>query len=267
MEENNQNIRQSEHTPDALLPKMSAGDIISGVLSSPGETYSEMAISRPANYWLIPILIVLILNGISIFLSFQNPELIQKKMDESLEKTRTKLEEQIKSGEITREQADQALEMQKKFTNPESILFKITSYASSTIFVIAVFFVLSLALFIGMKIFKSDMSFQNILNVVGSASIITAIGGIVSIAISLMLGEIKTISPALLINKSSAGDIGYSILSSIDAFTIWAYVVISIGLVKIGNISTGKSYGLVFGLWIVWLIFVALFTVVFGSMF
>lgn len=188
-------------------------------------------------------------------------------MDESLEKTRTKLEEQIKSGEITREQADQALEMQKKFTNPESILFKITSYASSTIFVIAVFFVLSLALFIGMKIFKSDMSFQNILNVVGSASIITAIGGIVSIAISLMLGEIKTISPALLINKSSAGDIGYSILSSIDAFTIWAYVVISIGLVKIGNISTGKSYGLVFGLWIVWLIFVALFTVVFGSMF
>lgn len=123
MEENNQNIRQSEHTPDALLPKMSAGDIISGVLSSPGETYSEMAISRPANYWLIPILIVLILNGISIFLSFQNPELIQKKWMNRLKRLEQNSKNKSSQAKSQESRLIRRSKCRKKFTNPESIFF------------------------------------------------------------------------------------------------------------------------------------------------
>jgi hypothetical protein len=264
MEENNYNENPA---PEPAQEKMSTGDILAGVISSPGETYSEMAVSKPANYWLVPMIIVLVLNMITVFLSFQNPELIQKQLDETLQKTKSKLEEQVKAGDITKEQADQALEMQEKFTNPESPFFKIMGYVGTLFSIVFIFLILSLAVYLGMKVFKSGMTFQNVLNVVGSASVITAIGGIVAIVISILLDDLKSVGPALFVDKSTVGDVGYNVLSSFDVFSIWAYAVIAVGLTKIGKVSAGKAYGLVFGLWILWLAVVALFSVVFGSMF
>lgn len=46
----------------------------------------------------------------------------------------------------------------------------------------------------------------------------------------------------------------FSLLSKIDIFQIWFYLLVAIGLSKIARISIAKSAGIVFGIFIVYAI-------------
>jgi hypothetical protein len=225
---------------------ITASEAITGVITEPGETYERVSVSSKKNYWLLPVIILIIANLIATFIFYSNDELVNSVMDKEI----AKLEEKVEKGEMTEEQFTQA----EKFMDPKGAFFVIIGYVGSIAGPFFMLLILSLVYFVVLKIFKKDAAFPKILNVVGLAFIVTSIGNIISIAISVITGTMSGVSPALLMGDSQNGDTVYAILSKLDVFTVWFLFVIATGLVKVNKLEPEKSYSTVFGVWLLYII-------------
>jgi len=175
-------------------------------------------------------------------------------MEKQKKKMMEKFEQNIKDGKMTQEQVDKAMESM----NPKGMFFKIMGFGGAIVGPFIILLLLSVIYLIALKIFKAEFEFTNILNVVGLAMLIAAIGNLISMVVSILKGDFSTIGPGLLFSEAAVGEKTYSLLTKIDVFSIWYYFVIAIGLSKIGKISFVQSASVVFGVWIVY-IFVSSF--------
>lgn len=229
--------------------QLSVSDAITGVITAPGETFETIANTPRKNYWLIPVLISIVLGLISTFMFMQDAELVDKLMDKQKNKMREKFEESIKQGKMTKEDADKAIESM----NPKGTFFKIIGFGGAAVGPFIILLLLSVVYLIALKIMKAQFEFTNILNVVGLALLIATVGNLISMVVSIIKGDLSTLGLSLFISESSAGEKMYSLISKIDIFYIWFYVVIAIGLSKIARIKMLKSVIVVFFVWIVYL--------------
>lgn len=248
-EENNTNLEQSSEEEFQNEP-LTNSDAMSGVITSPSETFETIVNSPKKNYWIIPVLISIVVGLASTFLFMQDAELVGRTMAKQKEKMMEKFEEDMKDGKMTQEQVDQAMESM----NPKGIFFKILGYGGSAVGPFIVLLLLSVIYLIALKIIKAETDFSNILNVVGLALLIGAIGNLISIVISILKGNMSTIGPSLIMSESSVGEKMYALLTKIDVFSIWFYTVIAIGLSKVGRTSVTKTATVVFGIWIVYIL-------------
>ena len=240
-EENLQNSTEETGFSPEPPEELSSTDAMVGVITQPGDTYSSIGQGSVKKYWLMPVLVFIIINLISTFIIFSDPEILSKKMDDQLEQTKEKLDESVKKGDMSKEEADQSLEMTKKFMNPESPVTQGIGYLFSVIGPFFVLFLLSLIYFIGLKIFKSGAGYSDMLNVVGLAFIISAIQQLITAVLSILMGEVSTLSLGLILSADTVGNGLNSFLNALDVFSIWFYIVISIGLTRIGKISSGQA--------------------------
>ena len=72
--------------------------------------------------------------------------------------------------------------------------------------------------------------------------------------ISIVKGDVTNVGLGLLVNEESVGPKVYSLLSKIDLFSIWFYIVISFGLSKIAKVDMIKSVSIVFGVLLLYVI-------------
>ena len=245
-EENVETIDQFE--------ELSKSEAMSGVITEPGETFEAIASGPKKNYWSSPVLIAVVLSLLSSFLFMRDPELTRNTMDKQKAKMTEKFEQNIKDGKMTQEEADNAMESM----NPNSPFFKIIGYAGALIGPFIILLLLSLIYLIVLKILKAEVEFTNILNVVGLAMLISSVGSILAILISIMKGNMTGVSPGIFLSEESIGEKAFSFLNKIDVFTIWFYVVIAIGLTKIAKIDMAKSATIVFGLFLVYAVITSL---------
>jgi hypothetical protein len=103
-----------------------------------------------------------------------------------------------------------------------------------------------------LKISKADFDFGNVLNVVGLAMVVGAIGNVLGMVISILMGRVTGVGLGIFFSEESVGAQMFSLLSKIDIFQIWFYLLVAIGLSKIARISFAKSAGIVFGIFIVY---------------
>lgn len=260
-EENKTNQQELPDSQTAAPPEpaeefetLTKSDALAGIFIEPRITFSTIAGSAKKHYWVLPIIIFIIVNLISAFLFFSDEELVSKVMDKQFQKVEQRMEENVKSGNMTQEEADLALEQTEKFMNPKSVFFLITGYGSGVVLPFVLLFVLSLVYLIALKILKAEFDYVNILNVIGLSFVILAIGKILDVVISILTSDINTISLGLLFSEESIGDSLYKLMSSLDLFAIWFSILVAIGLSKISGIKSSVSYILVFGIWIVWIL-------------
>ena len=260
-EENKINQPEQPDSKDVTPPEpveeiesLTKTDALAGIFSEPGNTFSTIAGSAKQHYWVLPIIIFIVINLISAFLFFSDEALVSKVMDKQFQKVEQRMEENVKSGSMTQEEADLALEQTEKFMNPKSVFFLITGYGSGVVLPFILLFVLSLVYLIALKILKADFDYVNILNVIGLSFIILAIGKILDVVISILTSDINTMSLGLLFNEDNIGASLYKLMTSLDVFTIWFSIIVAIGLSKISEIKSSVSYILVFGIWIVWVL-------------
>jgi hypothetical protein len=255
----NQQEQPDSHTvappePAEEIEALTKSDAIAGIFSEPGNTFSTIAGSEKQRYWVLPVIIFIVVNLISAFLFFSDEALVSKVMEKQFQKVEKRMEENVKSGKTTQEEADLALEQTEKFMNPKSVFFLIIGYGSGVVLPFILLFALSLVYLIALKILKAEFDYVNILNVIGLSFIILAIGKILDVVISILMGDINTISLGLLFNEGSIGESLYKLMSSLDAFTIWFSIIVAIGLSKISGIKSNVSFILVFGIWIIWML-------------
>lgn len=233
--------------------ELSQMDAISGIFTEPGNTFDTIAKYPKRNFWLLPVIILVVTSVVSSFLFFSDAELVGKMMDKQKQQLRERMQESVKDGKMSQEQANDAIEKAEKFMDPKGLFFKITGFAGAVIAPFLMLFVLSVIYMLFLKMFKANFEFTNILNVVGLSMIVSAIGSVLAIVISIIMGDLNSIGLSLVLKADTVGETLHALLMKLDVFSIWFYILISIGLVRVAKVKSAISYLIVFGLWIIWL--------------
>lgn len=229
-------------------------DAISGVFTEPGKTFEAIAKFPKRNFWLLPVIILVITSVVTSFLFFSDTELVGKMMDKQKQQMRERMQESVKEGKMTQEQANDAIDKAEKFMDPNGLFFKITGIAGSVVSPFLMLFVLSVIYMLLLKMFKANFEFTNILNVVGLSLIISAVGSVIAIVISIITGDLTSVGLSIIFKADAVGDTLHALFLKLDVFSIWFYILVVIGLVKIAKVKPVVSYSIVFGLWIIWLV-------------
>jgi hypothetical protein len=228
-------IQQPENTEPKV--QLSAIDAVSGTIMSPGETFETIDTAPKRNYWLISILICIILGLISSFLFLNDNEIVDKIMDKQKEKLHQTMDEKVKSGQMSREEANIAIEQAEKFMNPEGLFFKISAMGGSIITPFITMLVFSLIGIIIIKILKGNFIYLNLLNVISLSMIIAAAGDLINMFLSVITGDLTSVGLAPILKSSGIPDYINIALISLNVFKVWSLVVMSIGIAKIGKVK------------------------------
>jgi len=247
---NNTPENQEYEQPEPL----SKSDAIIGVISGPGDAFETISVTPKKNYWVIPVIITVLISIITTFFIFRDEQIMSNTMDKEKVKLEKKMEEKVKSGKMTQEQARQSLEMAGKFMDSKSYITQGIGYASAILIPFLTLFILAVVYLLALKILKAEADFTQLLNIIGLATIVSALGAVVTLILSIFTGEISTLSPALLLKSEMVGDTINGLLIKIDVFSIWFYVIIAIGFNKVFRVKPSASYITVFGIWVFWLI-------------
>lgn len=239
--------------------EISKTEAMAGVFTSPTDTFNSIAATPKKNYWLMPVLVCIALGMISTFLFMGDAELTSKTMDKQREAVRKQFDEKVKDGSMTREQADQSLEQSEKFMDPNSVFFKLMGYAGTIVGPFIVLLILSLLYFIILKIMKIAPDFINIMNVVGLAMLITGLGNLIGVVISILKGELTGAGLGLAFSEATVGPKVYGLITKIDIFNIWYYVVVGLGLAAITKMEKSKAIPVAFIPFILYLFITFLF--------
>lgn len=252
-EKNDQLSTESDDQLDKEQSEVLLGDAMAGIFTEPGATFSLVKQSAKKNYWLVPLLILMIVGILSSFLVLRDEELSSQVREKQKTAMKEQFDKAVKEGSMTREEADKKMEQSQKFVGGSMMII---FGAVGTFFVTLIFFFLrSLVYWGSLKILKGQVSFREVMNVVGLSGLITSIQLIVDTVLAIFTGRLMAnIGPVLLINEETFGSSMLRFIANIDLLNFWYLVILGIGLAKVSGLDSKKTIPLAIGLWLVWVL-------------
>jgi hypothetical protein len=235
-----------EPPADVPRPAMSLTARLFNVFTDPGDVFEEVKNSRPsAANWLVPILLSAVIGTIAVCVKFSQPAILQQ-----IHEQQTKaFDDQVKAGKMTQAQADQAEAMVEKFTGPT--MMKISGSVGVAIFsFLAVFWWALVLWLLGLIFLKSKFSYLKALEVAGLATVISILGTIVALLLSVSLGKDATPSLALFVGHFDPKNILHLFAAAANLFSFWLVMVMAAGLSRLTGAPFSKSLMLTIGYWL-----------------
>lgn len=231
--------------------ELSHSDKMIGVFTEPTATFAKTAQFPPKTVdWFLPVLILLVLVVLSRILVMGNEEIAyqaKQKMRESITKA---LEPSVTSGQMTQEQADQAVETQ--VAGATGTTGMIIQSVSIPIVGFIFFFIMSGIYFLFAKfVLKGDGGYSSAMVANGLTAYIGMIQIILTALLSLLMGKLLTdLSVGSFLESDKSTIVGF-ILGKLDVISIWSYAVLGIGLAKMFKSDNVKKYMItIFAIWI-----------------
>lgn len=227
---------------------MSLGARLFNVFAAPGELFEELRDQKTAHSnWLLPMLLCMVMGIIFSFVVFSQPDIVASITDQQ----ETAMAARVKAGKMTQDQADKALESVRKFQSPT--FFKMFGSLGAVFGTGIGLTVFSVLLWILMdKILKGDVALNKSFELCGLTSMISFVGGIVTMLVVLLKGNIAAgPSAALLVPQFNPGSYLHQFLSAFNVMTIWYLIVLITGASKLTRRSFGSAAFWIFGVWFV----------------
>jgi hypothetical protein len=234
-------------TDPAPLPPMMSGDEptapttsvfakMSNIFVEPGEVFDEVRRSKH-NYlnWLVPMLISLGVAIVFVWVVFSQDAVMQQ-MRAAQDK---QFEAQVTAGKMTRQQADQAMQMTQKFMSP--LVLKAFGSVGAAIGSVGWLFGFSLLFWlVGKYALKGQFGYLKAVEVVSLAGMITVLGTVATMLIVVATGNMAmNPGPVLLVVRDyDAANKLHRILSALNLPMLWYLAVMATGLSRL----TGKSW-------------------------
>lgn len=251
--QNEENLSAQEEMPEQEL---SHTDKLVGIFTEPVSTFEQIAKFKPKTIdWLLPVLLMFIVVGIVQIVMMSNPIIRYDVIEKQITAMEKRLDESVKKGDITQTQADQQLNAMRdnmeKMGTGVFLVFQIIG-----IFVVGfiVFFIITAIYYLFAKfIFKDSGNYSSALVASGLTAYIGIIQMIIVLVSAMLTDRIfSDTSVASFLNIDKSSFTGW-LLAKLDIFTIWSYIVAGIGFSKMfQSKNTGKYWGLIFGLWLLW---------------
>jgi len=239
-----------QETPPPAAPKeptMSLPARLMNVFAVPGDVFEDVKNTRrTAANWLVPALIGSVVGALMAIVMFSQPSIRQQLR----EKQEQAMEQQIKDGKLTRQQADQAIAVIEKFTGPTMMAIFGSAGAVVTSFIRLFWWGLVLWL-LGRWFLKARFNYLKAVEVAGLASMITVLGMIVSMLLIVNLGKMfSTPSLALAVSDFDEKNKSHLLLGAVNVFNFWLIGVLGAGLARLAGVPFLRAVFLVLGYWL-----------------
>ena len=230
--------------------ELNHSDKMIGVFSEPVKTFEQTAKFPTRNKdWVIPILILLILIGVTKTISMMDEEVFLEAKQKQIEN----IEKLVADGTLTEEQGNEAIdridEQMQYMRGPVGWVINIVSVL---IFGFIFFFIIAGIYFLFIKfLLKGDGTYASTLVASGLTGYITIIQVIVAAILTMAFSKVVEDTSLAALLSSDKSTIAGWLFAKVDPISIWAYAVLSFGFAKMfKSESTGKYFVLVFGLWL-----------------
>jgi hypothetical protein len=249
----NQETIQSEQ-PTNETEELSHTDKIVGVISEPSTLFSKLAfIKVKVTDWLLPILALMIIAIATTFIYMSNPEIKLEMQQQQKKAMQEQFDKMVESGQMTREQADEQLDRTGEMMSNPMFIYVFPTIGAVVMTLLWFFVITTLAFLIAKFALGGNGTYSQAMISMGLPLYISVIGGIVLIILALLMGKMITgLNPASLTGMDVKTFPGF-LLSRLDVFPIWYYVVVGIAFAKMFKSDNVKKY--IFTSVSVWLVF------------
>jgi hypothetical protein len=238
-------MQEPTTAPAEPVQPMSFAEKMAGIFASPGEVYENVRLTpKTSSNWVVPLILFIIIVLACQYLMLSNPSLGHQ----FTAGQRDAIDAMVREGRITQEQADRQMEMM----SPGSPIMMIGILVSTPIMTFLILFLFAFVYWlVGKFAMKATEPYMKVVEVVGLAFYIAAVGKIVATALAFLMDSVHA-SPslALLISEFDVKNKLHLALSQINIFTIWNLIVTGIGLSSIFMRDLPKVLVLVFALWV-----------------
>lgn len=263
MDEKNDNELQNEETQDEELLEdeyeLTHSDKLVGVFSEPSTTFQKMAQSPVRTTdWLIPLLTFIIVLILSTVMMQTNQQIKYSMMEKQLESIEKNFDEAVNTGRMTQEQADAQMESIRDRMDQGGMAMLIPQIIGIVIFTFIVFFVISGFYFATVKfVLKGDGPYGNAMVAYGLPFYIASVQVILQVIVAMLMSKMVTdLSVTTFMSLDKTEIVGF-LLSKVDIFSIWFYVVVGIAYAKMFKSDNTKKY--VVTILVLWIGFSLLF--------
>lgn len=213
-----------------------------GVLFSPVRTFERIR-ERPT--WLVALVVLVVIGVVTSYLVTGKLDMEEVVRDATAQSSR----------QISEDQLEQAIEFQEKFGAVFAMLGPLFFFPVGCLLI-------ALLVWVTLKLLGSDFSYKTSFAATVHGLVPTGVGGLLALPVILSRAEfsyddVKTGSilasnlGALAPEESSLAL--QTLLGSIDVFSIWCVVLLSIGYSVVARTSRAKSASVVIALWAVWI--------------
>jgi hypothetical protein len=245
-------LQAQESPPDAPQPPaMSLAARLLNVFAIPGEVFELVKASRlRVGNWLLPALLSAALGVATVLVVVSQPS-IQKQVREAGEQKAKELDQQVKAGKMTRAEANQVQAATRVITDPTT-LKTLGSMAAALVGVARVFWWAFILWLLGRVFLKVRFSYLKALEVAGLAMMISVLGGIVTLLLTVNLTKMfGTPGLALVVADFDAARKSPLLLGTATLFSFWLVGVLSVGLAKLAVVPFLRAAWLVFAFWVI----------------
>ncbi|MBX7151646.1 YIP1 family protein [bacterium] len=228
-------------TEPTSAEEMNVFSRILNVFLSPSETFNYL-IAKPD--WITPVIVTIILflsSGILL------KDIIQT---EQIKAVRTQI---MKSDRVPDSQKEQVIEQQTQMMKG----FWVVGYVIGLVGILSMYFIGAVFLMIGgNNVLGGKATYMQVLSIFGYSMMIDILATLVKVPIMFVNSTLRVDTGlGLFVAADQTRSAMYTFLSKFDLFTFWQLAVLVIGISLLFGFSKGKSAGLVFGLWFVWVLF------------
>ena len=234
--------------------ELNHSDKMIGIFTEPSKTYESIAkFPTKTIDWFLPVFLTFLIIAITQIVINSNKGLHSQIVDKQMTRMQENLDKAVKDGRMTQDQANQQLnaiqDRMETFGGIQIVFIFVGVFIGGFI----VFFIVSGIYYLFVKfLLKGDGNFNSVLVASGLTFYIAIIQIILATIFTFALGRLlPDTSLASFMDSDKLSFAGF-VFSKLDIFSIWIYIVLSIGLAKMfKSQTTGKYYITVFGIWLI----------------
>ncbi len=221
-------------------------DKIVGIFTEPQKTFINVSkYPLKTTDWFLPLFLASLFSLLSVIIMFTDESIkydFEEKASVEIEKS---INKQIESGKITEEQAEMGREMGLKWG-------KIMTYITKFIGLWFILFFSALIYWLIIKFgFKDQGTYKEALVSLGLPFYILMLQSILTLIIAFLTKQYMNTPNLAEILGMDIRQFPDVLMSFVDIFMIWYFIVVSIGLsILFKSTNTIKYYALTFGVWI-----------------
>jgi len=229
-------------------PATSLAARLLNVFATPGEVFEEVkAAPVTTSNWLVPTLLAALLGVISSIIIFSQPAIVQQLREQQGKA----FDQMVKDGKIKQADADKMEAATEKIMGPTFL--KIFGSVAAVIASFARPFWWAFILWLGaLFVLKVKINYLKAVEIVGLATMISLLGGIVAMLLAVNLGKLfSTPSLALAISDFDVQKKSHLLAGAVNVFAFWFIGAVSVGLSRLAGVPFARALFLVLGYWIV----------------
>ncbi|MBK6914837.1 MAG: YIP1 family protein [Ignavibacteriales bacterium] len=243
--ENFEGTDQDQQIETPAEQELSHSDKMIGVFTEPAATFEKVS-NFPARTvdWALPMFILLVLVALSQILMMSNSEIAFQMKEKAKQNIEKSFADAVKNGQMTQSQADEQIDkIMDQMDQGRGVIGMVIQTVSIFVIGFIFFFIISGIYFFFSKIvLKGSGSYSSALVASGLTSYISMIQIILAAILALAFGKLMNdISVATFIDADKSTMVGW-LLAKLDPISIWAYIVVGIGLAKMFRVKSTINY-------------------------